>query len=199
MPERPRDMCTTPLPLAEDSENAEHTQSAVKTSNQPDSKDAHLRNLIQRGYRFAFSLTHDASDAEDLVQDAWLAALKTGHAPTIPYMLVTIRNRYIDHWRRKQVVEIVSLDTSALSALSVTDEIWEHDDNLQTDSIALDEALGKLNADERAALYLSAVEGYSAREIGDLLDKPRGTILSMIFRSRAKLRRMLAAKPEVKS
>lgn len=40
-------------------------------------------------------------------------------------------------------------------------------------------------------LLLSAVEGYTAREIGEMLDLPRGTVLSLMHRARTKLRRWL--------
>ena len=49
---------------------------------------------------------------------------------------------------------------------------------------------------ERAVLVLSALEGYTAREIGELLDAPRGTILSLMHRTRAKLRRWLQDDPD---
>jgi RNA polymerase sigma-70 factor (ECF subfamily) len=56
---------------------------------------------------------------------------------------------------------------------------------------ALTKALDRLNPEERSALYLSAAEGYTAQEIADLFGKPRGTILSMMFRAKKKLQRLL--------
>ena len=44
-------------------------------------------------------------------------------------------------------------------------------------------------------LVLSAIEGYTAREIGELLNAPRGTVLSLMHRTRAKLRRWLQDDP----
>ena len=57
---------------------------------------------------------------------------------------------------------------------------------------ALDRALSRLRPQERAALVLSAVEGYTAREIAEFLDCPRGTVLSLMFRARQKLQRWLS-------
>ena len=62
------------------------------------------------------------------------------------------------------------------------------------DQEVLEDALGELRPNERAALYLSAVEGYTAREIGELLDMPRGTVLSLMHRGRNRLRRLLEQK-----
>ena len=61
-------------------------------------------------------------------------------------------------------------------------------------------ALGLLRPVERAVMLLSAVEGYTAREIGELLDAPRGTVLSLMHRTRAKIRRWLteSLEPEVR-
>ncbi len=53
---------------------------------------------------------------------------------------------------------------------------------------SLDSALGRLRPEERAVLYLSAVEGFTAKQIGELLDWPRGTVLSMLHRSKNKIR-----------
>lgn len=151
-------------------------------------------DLLQRAFRFAFSLTHDMSDAEDLVQDAWLAVLKADGPRTAPYLMASVRSRFIDQWRRKRVVEMVALEPEHHAASAVAGaDLWADDRPLRALSGAVEKALARLSADERASLYLSAVEGYSAREIADLLDRPRGTILSMLFRSREKLRRILAA------
>ena len=56
---------------------------------------------------------------------------------------------------------------------------------------SLERSLKRLAPGERAALYLSAVEGYTAKEIAAALDRPRGSILSNIYRARRKLRRWL--------
>ena len=69
-----------------------------------------LDELLQRGYRFAFSLTHERTKAEDLVQDAWLAILKTKAPHTPAYLFTTIRNRFIDQWRRSKIVDIRPLE-----------------------------------------------------------------------------------------
>jgi len=49
---------------------------------------------------------------------------------------------------------------------------------------------------EREALLLADVEGYTAQEIAELTGHPRGTILSLIHRSRGKLRRQLSQRDQ---
>lgn len=47
--------------------------------------------------------------------------------------------------------------------------------------------LGKLRREEREALYLNVVEGYTAQEISEMTSTPRGSILSLIHRAKKKL------------
>lgn len=61
------------------------------------------------------------------------------------------------------------------------------------DSAELERALALLRPLEREALFLAAVEGYTAKEIGELTQQPRGTVLSLIHRARHKLRSALTA------
>lgn len=44
------------------------------------SQPVDLDVLLQRGYRYALSLTHDKALAEDLLQDAWVSLLQAGAA-----------------------------------------------------------------------------------------------------------------------
>lgn len=56
----------------------------------------------------------------------------------------------------------------------------------------LDEALGVLNADQRAAILLREVEGLSYQEIADALGCSQGTVMSRLFYARKKLQQELA-------
>ena len=148
-----------------------------------------LDALLRSSYRFALSLTHDPAHAEDLVQDAWLSVLKVRGPWTTSYIFSVIRNRFIDQYRRGRLVNLEPLDHHP-EGLS-EDGLWSDVQFVSNSNGALDRALGKLRWEERAAMVLSAVEGYTAREIGELLGCPRGTVLSMLHRSRQKLQRWL--------
>ena len=60
----------------------------------------------------------------------------------------------------------------------------------------MDAALGRLRIEEREALYLAAVEGYTASEIAELTDRPRGSVLSLLHRAKARLRDVLRCEQE---
>lgn len=141
--------------------------------------DDPLSVLLQRGYRYALALTHDRAQAEDLLHDAFAGVLARGKAESMPYLIRAIRNRWIDSHRRQKIVPMVARSEgereadqdSALQSLLLHDEIGR--------------ALAALTPDEREALYLHAVCGWTAAEIGLLTERPRNTILTVLARARA--------------
>jgi len=73
----------------------------------------HARDLLQQGYRYAYSLTRDPHDSEDLVQEAWVKLMSTkGHVESKSLLFVTIRHLFIDQYRHKNLIIIDSLDES---------------------------------------------------------------------------------------
>ena len=171
--------------------NADVVRNETGRSAPPPPAPAEIRDLLRRAYRFALSLTHDAGRAEDLVQDAWLAVFK-GRGPwNTSYVFSAIRSRFIDQYRRGRLVAVDPLD----EASEIPDQagLWSHTPQSPCVNGALDRALQRLRPEERAALVLSAVEGHTAQEIADLLDCPRGTVLSLLHRTRKKLQRWLLA------
>lgn len=154
-----------------------------------------LGELLQCGYRFALSLTHDEARAADLVQDAWTSVLQAKGPWSRAYLFATIRSRFIDHWRRERAVRQLPFDEAVASEWNgqVRDE---EDERVSCATNGkLDEALASLRPQERAVLYLSVVEDYTAQDIADLFDWPRGTVLSHIHRARGKLKRYVASHP----
>jgi len=147
--------------------------------------------LLDRAYRYAFSLTYNATEAEDLLQDACLSILASGGSWERSYVFATIRNRFIDRYRRNRKILFLSLDRDDdRSEEEPADLNWEAPDVLQNG--LLDRALGSLRAEERETLFLAVVDGYTAEEIAELTARPRGTILSLLHRTKAKLRDLLA-------
>ncbi|MEZ4317777.1 MAG: RNA polymerase sigma factor [Myxococcota bacterium] len=140
------------------------------------------RILLQNGYRYALSLTHDKAFAEDLLQEAWAKMLKAGGPRHKGYLYAAIRNGFIDERRRNKVVSIVPTEVPELyaDALVGADVRAERRQRLAR-------ALAVLRPEEREALYLNAVEGYTADEIGKLSETPRNTVLSLLHRARRKV------------
>lgn len=154
-----------------------------------DDVPADLDELLDRGFRFALSLTRDRADAEDLIQDA-VTSMLTKEASWHPsYLFATIRNRFIDGYRRKQSVKFVSLENEMESVFADASQPLDTRDAFE--SARLHGALGALRTDESEALFLAVVEGFTAEEIAQITGRPRGTVLSVIFRAKLKLRAAL--------
>lgn len=161
----------------------------------PDPLEVGTEELLRQGYRFALSLTHDPSQAEDLLQDAWVAVLGAKGPRTAAYLITAVRSRWVDRHRRALIAPTESLDAKPRLAREVEREFWADPCHAAAMRRSLGRALGLLRPEERAVLLLSAVEGYTAAEIGKLLDAPRGTVLSLMHRTRAKMRRWLDPDP----
>ena len=151
--------------------------------------------LLHSGFRYALSLTHNEAHAEDILQDAWYAVLHAGGPHNKPYLFTAIRARFLNQRKRDLLVPLVPLEEMA-------EQDYAYDDSelLQVayDNKALQNALATLRAAERETLFLTAVEGYTAQEIANLTQQPRGSILSLIHRAKNKLKKFITLEyPEV--
>ncbi len=149
----------------------------------------HTEQLLQAGYRYAMALRGRPQDAHDLVHEAWLR-LNAEWFPimTKPRLFRTIRNLFIDQYRREQLM-VLDLSSDDM------DDYAGHEVSLDRDIQAreLSQCLAQLRAPEREALFLNSVEGYTVNEIARMTGRPRGTVLSLIHRAREKMRQLLAA------
>ncbi len=147
--------------------------------------------LLQDGFRFALSLTHNKAEAEDLVQESWLKLYeREGKIEGRTLLFTVIRNRFIDVWRKKKKITMVEYG-------SIPEQIAPEAD--PTDRMLLErvhEALDDLSPKEREVLYLQCMEEYTASEISELTGHPRGTVLSLISRGRKKLKTLLGFSEE---
>ncbi|MFC1749549.1 RNA polymerase sigma factor [Pseudomonadota bacterium] len=143
-----------------------------------------IEELLHSGYRYALSLTNDKSRAEDILQDAWLAVLKAKGPRKRPYLYSAVRSRFLNMYKREQLVSVVSLD----DAPEIEDKIADDGLSSSIDYALLESALDDLRSIEREALYLMVVEGYTAKEIAEFTQQPRGTVLSLVHRAKQKVR-----------
>ncbi|MEM0967340.1 MAG: RNA polymerase sigma factor [Verrucomicrobiota bacterium] len=141
-----------------------------------------LRDRIQAGFRYAYSLTEHQQDAEDLVQQAWMKCQKRyGKVRNNAVFFTAIRNQFYDHLRRKKIVSFASVSASDEEALIDTGQpVAGSSDDIET-------ILSQLRVEEREVIFLHIVEGRTAREIASITGSPRNTVLSQIHRARKKL------------
>ena len=140
---------------------------------------------------FAFSFTKDSDDADDLIQDTFLKALRYKdnfrEGTNIKGWLFTImRNIFINNYKRKKFQNTITDSTDNnyfinasqdMSFDSVTTKISEKD---------IRGAISNLNREFRVP-FTMFVEGYHYDEIADALGIPMGTVKSRIFHARKKL------------
>jgi RNA polymerase sigma-70 factor, ECF subfamily len=142
---------------------------------------ADLEELFRRywppAYRAAYFVVYDRAGAEDIAQEAFIAALRALHRfdrrrPFGPWLHRIVVNRAID-WARARAVRR-ELDVEPPDA------------ELRPDLEARDElaaALATLSPERRAVVVLRYVLDYTPGEIAKLLDLPRGTVNSRLRRA----------------
>jgi RNA polymerase sigma-70 factor (ECF subfamily) len=136
-----------------------------------------------RAYRAAYLVVHDAAGAEDIAQEAFLAAVRAldrfdRRRPFGPWLHRIVVNRAID-WARARNLrgEVEALDEHAADP-DPPDELPQ-----------LVRALAALPPDQRAVIVLRHLLEYTPGEIAELLDLPRGTVNSRLRRGLDALRR----------
>ena len=143
------------------------------------------KEILQKLYRYSYSLTCDEHDAYDLLQTSLEKFIKSNVAANKPvaYVKKIIYNRFIDECRRKKIVQFENLEEATLP---VDFDVQTLDELLVNENMAK-QILQSLEPDEREIMYCWAIEGFSTSEIATKLNKPKGTILSKIYRMRKKV------------
>ena len=140
---------------------------------------------LQKLYRYAYSLSCDEHNAYDILQSALEKFIKskvTVEQPTA-YVKKIIYNTFLDEVTRTKIVQFESLEESDLP----TDFDVRTLEELLVSENSVELILASLEPGEREIMYCWAIEGYSTSEIAEKLQKPKGTVLSKIYRMRKKL------------
>lgn len=145
--------------------------------------------LLPRLRRFALSLTANATDADDLVQDAVERALRNLHrwqqgTRLDSWMFRLTQNLWIDTVRARGVRAATSLDAEEVENVSL-DGARSMDARLTFTATCA--ALAKLPEEQRVAVALVLVDGMSYRDAAEVLGIPIGTLTSRLFRARSAL------------
>jgi RNA polymerase sigma-70 factor (ECF subfamily) len=157
-------------------------------------------------YSAAMRMTHNAADAEDLVQETYLRAYRGYErfeegTNLRAWLYRILTNTYINSYRAKQRRPIESdLDDvedlylyRRLGGLETAERGRSAEDELMallTDSEVKD-AMDALPEKFRMPVLLADVEGFSYKEIAEILDVPIGTVMSRLHRGRKALQKSL--------
>jgi RNA polymerase sigma-70 factor (ECF subfamily) len=138
--------------------------------------EALFRAYWPRSFRAAYLVVHDAAAAEDIAQEAFLAAIRSldrfdRRRPFGPWLHRIVVNRAIDWSRARKLRAEAELDEATASV----DRPSELDDMTLA-------GLRALPPEHRAVIVLRHLLEYTPGEIADLLDLPRGTVNSRLRR-----------------
>ena len=155
-------------------------------------------------YAAALRYTKNPEDARDLVQDTYLKAFNSFHqfeegtnlrAWLYRVLTTPFINTYRKDQRRPQLASGELEDWQLAEAQSHTSDLgksaeMEALENLPDSDIK--RALQEIPEEFRIAVYLADVEGFSYKEIANIVEVPAGTVMSRLHRGRKLLREKLA-------
>jgi RNA polymerase sigma-70 factor, ECF subfamily len=146
-------------------------------------------------YGFALSLTRNRLAAEDLVQETYVRALaarhKAGPGENMRAWLFTIlHNVWRNERRRKQPTALEDVPGVAERLVAPGGDPEDALYRKETGE-RVRRAIARLPESFREVIVLRCVEGFSYRDLAEILDCPAGTVMSRLARARTLLRRDL--------
>lgn len=162
---------------------------------------------MQPLYTAALRMTRNPADAEDLVQETYLRAYRSYksfeegtnlRAWLYRILTNTFINSYRSKKRRPEITDVEDVEDlylfKRLGAASVGDTSGRSAEEELLERVTdteVKEAIEALPEQFRMAVLLADVEGFSYKEIADMLDVPIGTVMSRIHRGRRALQKAL--------
>ena len=154
-------------------------------------------------YTFAYNLTYNDADADDLVQETYLKAyrfISSYHEGTNAkaWLFKILKNAFINHYRKKSkqpnkvdFEEIINYHneeegTNLSGHVDLRQELYQ---NMMGDEITM--AVNSLPVDFRVVIFLCDIEDFSYEEISKIVDIPIGTVRSRLHRGRNMLKEKL--------
>ena len=151
---------------------------------------------LDAAYNLARWFTRNEKDAEDVVQEAYLRALRhfSGFqgGDARPWLLAIVRNTYYTWFRQNRMLEMKT---------DFDDEVYmQTSDDLdpemllirEADSQMLRRALRSLPDEFREVIVLREFEELSYKQIADAVKIPVGTVMSRLARARGRLKQIIA-------
>lgn len=156
-------------------------------------KSTAWENLFRKYYNeallYVFSFCHNRALAEDLVQEAYMRAIRSidEEKNSFKFWLFKVcRNLYFDTLRKNKKVEAITSDMP--SNESLVDDVIQKDEYL-----ALYKAISLLKDDFREIVRLYYFDSMSVKEIASIVDESVDNVKIKLYRARLKLKDILEA------
>lgn len=154
-------------------------------------------------YAAAMRYTKNPEDAQDLVQDTYAKAYTSFHqfepgtnlkAWLYRVLTTTFINTYRKEQRRPQTSDSELEDWQLAEASSHTSDQGKSTEDVVLENLPdsdIKDALAQIPEEFRMVVYLADVEGFSYKEIAEIVGVPAGTVMSRLHRGRKQLREKL--------
>lgn len=144
--------------------------------------------------RYAWSLLRDGDEADDLVQECLVRAIRNQHSfrrdtNLRAWLFTILHNLYVDLVRKRATVNNLASTHDLPSQKSL-----EPNQMQSLDLVRLNWALSQLQEEQKSALLLVALEGMSYKETADITGVAVGTVKSRVSRARNALRDLMSSK-----
>ncbi|WP_233752827.1 sigma-70 family RNA polymerase sigma factor [Flavilitoribacter nigricans] len=153
-------------------------------------------------YTFAYHLTYNEEDANDLVQETYLKAYRfikhyNEGTNAKAWLFKILKNAFINQYRKRSkqptrvdYEEVATFhdeeDTQYSGYLDLREEMFQH---MMGDEVT--NAINALPVDFRVVILLCDIEGFTYEEISKIIDIPIGTVRSRLHRARNMLKEQL--------
>ena len=159
--------------------------------------DSQVMPYVDSLYNTAYRMTRSAEDAEDLVQETFFKAYKyydkfEEGTNLKAWLFKILKNTFINNYRKKKLeprsVDFAEIEDSFERIVRRDNADQPSDPEAEFFTGVLDDdvrkALESLPYDYRMVVILADLEGFSYKEIAEILEVPVGTVMSRLYRGR---------------
>jgi RNA polymerase sigma-70 factor (ECF subfamily) len=176
-----------------------NTDSALVMDIRAGNKKA-LQKLVLKhkktAYRMALGLVGNRDDAYDISQEAFLRVYRSAdtfdqNQPFLPWFYTIVANLSKTWLRRRSRSEKRTVDIDEVPFLLVSEDDPERAVIMKETVARLRQAIMELSFEDREIITLQHFRGMTYEEIANLLNIPRGTVMSRLYYARRRLARLM--------